>query len=136
MPYPDPLPSAGGRTVLVVDDEPVIRKLARAALGAAGFAVVEADDGDSAAEKIRRAVRPFDLVLLDLSLGEISGAKLIPMFRRETPTSKILVVSGSDPEEAEGFGVDGFLPKPFNKTSLLMTVWRILSLLPSPPEHE
>ena len=114
------------RFLLVVDDEPVIRMIARTCLTTAGFAVAEAEDEASAYEAIQKAVTPFDLILLDLTLGETDGANLIPSFRRQSPTTRILVVSGLSAEEVEGLDADGFLGKPFTKKSLLLAVGQAL----------
>jgi DNA-binding response OmpR family regulator len=120
-----------GRPLLVVDDEPVIRMIARTSLTTAGFQVSEAWDQDSVFEAIRKADKPFDLILLDLTLGETNGATLIPSIRRQSPSTRILVVSGLGAEDAEGIGADGYLGKPFTKTSLLVAVWQALAKQPS-----
>jgi len=139
MPTPFPLPHAQltGRSLLIVDDEPVIRMIARTSLIAAGFVVVEAGDDVSAFDAIQKADKPFDMILLDLTLGGTNGAELIPAFHRESPTTRILVVSGLGAEEAEGIGADGFLGKPFTRTTLLIAVWQTLAPLPaSSPRDE
>jgi two-component system OmpR family response regulator len=132
-PYPMQSSQSTGHTLLIVDDEPVIRMIARTTLVAAGFAVVEAGDRESAFEAIQKAARPFDLILLDLTLGETKGVELIPQFRQKSPSTPILVISGLGAEEAEGTGANGFLGKPFTKTSLVVAVWQSLanSSLPS-----
>ncbi len=110
------------RSLLVVEDEPVIRMIARTCLSSGGFIVVEAGDEAGAYEAIQKAAHPFDLILLDLTLGDKHGADLIPRFRLQTPTTRILVVSGSGAEDVEGLDADGFLGKPFTKKSLLAAV--------------
>jgi DNA-binding response OmpR family regulator len=115
-----------GRSVLVVDDEPVIRMIARTCLTAAGFAVVEAGDEVGAFEAVQKAATPFELIMLDLTLGETDGADLIPRFRRQSPTTRILVVTGLGAEVVEELDADGFLGKPFTKKSLLLAVGQAL----------
>src|SRR4051812_10704425 len=100
-----PVPQA----VLVVDDEPMIRMIARAALTGAGFAVSEAGDSAEAREAVRTAARPFALILLDLTLGGEAGADLIPEFRSASPGSKVLVFSGIGEADPTELGADGFL---------------------------
>jgi len=119
------------RSLLVIDDEPVIRTIARTCLSTAGFAVVEAGDEVGAYAAIQNAANPFDLILLDLTLGETRGADLIPNFRRQSPTTRILVFSGLGAEEVEGLDADGFLGKPFTKASLLVAVSQALTKLPA-----
>src|SRR5580698_3006543 len=97
------------RFLLVVDDEPVIRMIARTCLTAVGFTVVEAGDRAGALEAIQKADTPFELMMLDLTLGETDGAELIPGVRRLSPTTRILVVSGFGSEVVEELDADGFL---------------------------
>ena len=59
--------------ILVVDDEPQIRRVMRVTLGAAGYLVADARSGEEALEKLRE--ERFDLVLLDVNLPSISGSK-------------------------------------------------------------
>ncbi len=115
-----------GRTVLIVDDEPVIRTIASTSLARAGFVVAEAGDADTAMERLRKASPRFDLVLLDLTLGAVNGADLIPLIRQQSPETRILVFSGLGHEDAEGIGSDGYLSKPFTRTTLMIAVWKAL----------
>jgi CheY-like chemotaxis protein len=129
-PFPLQHSEIAGRSILIIDDEPVIRMIARTSLVAIGFTIAEAGDSDSAFEAIQKAAKPFDLILLDLTLGETNGAELIPQFRQQSPSTRILVVSGFGAEEAEGIGANGFLGKPFTRTSLLIAVWQALATVP------
>ena len=97
----------------------MIRRVAQLALDGAGHAVLEAGDSASAAEMIRAAARPFDLVLLDRTLPDGEGTALIPLIRRNAPGTRILVVSGLGEMDASSVGADGYLAKPFTKSSLL-----------------
>jgi two-component system cell cycle response regulator CtrA len=133
---PAPLSPTPGRSVLVVDDEPVIRKVAQLALTGAGFAVAEAGDAASALAAVRSAANPFDLVMLDLTLPDGDGAAVIPDIRRLAPTTRVLVVSGLGHTDAADLGADGFLAKPFTKSSLLSAVQQAIATArptPSPP---
>jgi two-component system, OmpR family, response regulator len=114
-------------SILIVDDEPVIRRIAQLALDGAGHAVLEAGDSASAAELIRTAARPFDLILLDRTLPDGEGTALIPLIRRNAPGTRILVVSGLGEMDASSVGADGYLPKPFTKSSLLIAVQLVLT---------
>ncbi len=125
-PIPQHNSEVAKRSLLVVDDEPVIRMIARTCLTAAGFVVADAGDEASAQEAIQKATKPFDLILLDLTLGETHGADLIPYFRSWSPTTRILVFSGLGSEEVEGLDVEGYLSKPFTKKSLLSAVSQAL----------
>jgi two-component system OmpR family response regulator len=123
---PAPPPAPRGRSVLVVDDEPMIRRVVQLALCGEGHAVAEAENAAAAAEAVRAAGPPFDLVLLDLTLPDGDGRALIPLVRRHSPGTRVLVVSGLGESEASGVGGDGFLAKPFTKSSLLAAVGQAL----------
>jgi two-component system KDP operon response regulator KdpE len=115
------------KTVLVVDDDPTIRKLARLTLMMEGFAVSEAGDAAEALEIVSGTAQHFDLILLDLSLPGIGGADVIPQLRAHSPGSRILLVSGIAEEDAGDYGADGFLSKPFNRATLTAAVHTTLS---------
>src|SRR5438270_4924188 len=93
-------PAPAGRSALVIDDEPGVRFLARVVLEADRFAVAEAEDAAAARDHVRAAVRPFDLILLDVSLPDATGADLLPELRRLSPGSRVLVISGMPEDEA------------------------------------
>jgi CheY-like chemotaxis protein len=120
---PKPPPA---RSALVVDDEAVVRMIARTMLSAAGYAVSEAADSTAARAAVKSAGGPFDLIVLDLTLSAESGAALIPEFRAQSPASRILLVTGSSLEDAAGLGADGFLSKPFTRATLLAAADRVL----------
>jgi DNA-binding response OmpR family regulator len=86
-----------GATVLVVDDEPVVRQFLRRTLEAEGFHVEEAHDGGSALRLVQARTEPFDLVLTDLSMPQIDGRQLSETLRRYRPSVAVLCMSG-DPD--------------------------------------
>lgn len=106
--------------VLVIDDEPAIRRLLRTGLGAAGFQVVEAA---SAAEALRLiAAENPDVAILDLGLPDLDGVKLIGEIRA-TNAVPILVLSARDDEggkvAALDLGADDYVTKPFGMAELV-----------------
>lgn len=112
---PDSPPAAGdGPLVLVVDDEPQIRRYLRTALPVNGWRVREAADGAAALRDA--ATSPPDLVLLDLGLPDLDGLEVVRRLR-EWFTGPILVVSAREAEkqkvEALDAGADDYLVKPF-----------------------
>ncbi|HUD29910.1 MAG TPA: response regulator transcription factor [Novosphingobium sp.] len=109
--------------VLVVDDEPHIRRLILAALERADYAAVEAASGREALERLR-AERP-DVVLLDLGLPDRDGLELVPLVKREADTTLIVVSARDATEEkvaALDLGADDYLTKPFDTDELLARV--------------
>lgn len=107
-------------TILVVDDEPAIRRLLRNTLDRAGYAVVEAEDGRSALK--RAAIDHPGAVLLDLGLPDRDGLSLIPLLRAASD-AVILVVSAREAVDekvaALDLGADDYVTKPFDTAELL-----------------
>jgi two-component system, OmpR family, KDP operon response regulator KdpE len=112
--------SAPALRVLIVDDEPPIRKLLRMGLGTQGYDVLEAPNGKAALELL--AGKP-DLVILDLGLPDIQGHELLRMIRARNESVPIVVLSSRGDEagkvQALDFGADDYVTKPFGMDELL-----------------
>jgi CheY-like chemotaxis protein len=112
----------GFATVLVVDDEDMVRKLACMSLRRYGYEVLEAVDGKDALEVLASAPSLPAVVLLDLAMPVMGGDELLPILVEKYPSMKILVSSGYPEEEArKGFpfaSVAGFLQKPYTVMTL------------------
>ena len=112
--------SATPLRVLVVDDEPPIRKLLRMGLSANGYQVLEAPDGKTAIALLREAP---DLVILDLGLPDTQGHDLLRAIRANSESVPIVVLSSRDDEagkvQALDFGADDYVTKPFSMEELL-----------------
>ena len=116
----------GRGTVLVVDDEELVRRMAKAALERHGYQVVEAADGRSAIEVLKRHPGTISAVLLDLSMPVMSGDEALPELLRIRPDVKILVTSGYSEAETirlfHGQPVAGFIQKPYTSSQLANTM--------------
>jgi two-component system, OmpR family, phosphate regulon response regulator PhoB len=116
--------------VLVVEDEPPLQKLLAYNLEAAGFAVVQAFDGEEAQTLIDE--RPPDLVLLDWMLPQLSGLELCRRLRRRPGTAHLpiimLTARGEEPDRLRGLdtGADDFITKPFSPAELIARVRAVL----------
>src|ERR1700749_1401328 len=115
------------RQVLVVDDEPHIRTVLRGYLEAAGFAVTEAADGESAVQAARKA--PPDLVLLDIVLPGMDGLEALRQLRTFSDVYVILVTARA--EEVDklvglGVGADDYITKPFSPREVAARVNAVL----------
>ncbi|MBN9118537.1 MAG: response regulator [Planctomycetes bacterium] len=119
-----PQPSTGAQQprVLVVDDEPTVRMVARLMLERTGYVVEEAGDAAAAVARVRAAVRSFAVVLLDVTLPDRAGTELLPDLRNHAPGARVVLTSGKPEEEFPDHGADGYLPKPFTKEQLLAAV--------------
>ncbi|MBL6614614.1 MAG: response regulator transcription factor [Reyranella sp.] len=109
-----------GATILIVEDEPPIRRLLRTTLGAHDYRTLEAATGAEALSALRHH-RP-DLVLLDLGLPDIDGQELIGRIRSGSPVP-IVVLSSRGEEAAKvaalDSGADDYVTKPFGADELL-----------------
>jgi two-component system KDP operon response regulator KdpE len=106
--------------ILVVDDEPPIRKLLRMGLTTQGYQILEAPNGKAALELL--AQKP-DLVILDLGLPDIQGHELLKLIRAKNDSVPIVVLSSRGDEagkvQALDFGADDYVTKPFGMDELL-----------------
>ncbi|MEM8931267.1 MAG: PAS domain S-box protein [Acidobacteriota bacterium] len=117
--------------VLVVDDEPGVRYLARQVLETFGFAVITASDGREAVDRVLAEGDRIDLVLLDLTMPNMDGEQAFEAIRALQPELEILLSSGYDRSEImERFTshqIGGFVQKPYEIEELLSEVRRALS---------
>jgi CheY-like chemotaxis protein len=88
-------PTRHESAVLVVDNEPVMRRFVRRSLEAKHFHVEEAKDGESALALIQARAEPFDLVLTDLSMPGIDGRQVSETLARYRPSVAVLCMSGN-----------------------------------------
>jgi two-component system, OmpR family, KDP operon response regulator KdpE len=109
--------------VLIIDDEPPIRKLLRMGLGTQGYRVIEAADGKSALDLVRE--KP-DLIILDLGLPDMQGLELLRTLRARDESVPIVVLSSRADEVAKvqalDFGADDYVTKPFGMDELLARI--------------
>ena len=112
--------SAAPIKVLVIDDEPPIRKLLRMGLSTQGYEILEAPNGKTALEKL--AEEPA-LIILDLGLPDIQGHELLRTIRARNEAVPIVVLSSRGDEagkvQALDLGADDYLTKPFGMDELL-----------------
>jgi two-component system, OmpR family, KDP operon response regulator KdpE len=110
-------------TILIVDDEPAIRRLLRTSLAANDYRPIEAENGRAALEAIRRE-KP-DLVILDLGLPDIDGLEVIRTVRATSPVP-IVVLSSRDDERGKvaalDLGADDYVTKPFGVEELVARI--------------
>jgi type II secretory ATPase GspE/PulE/Tfp pilus assembly ATPase PilB-like protein/ActR/RegA family two-component response regulator len=103
--------------VLVVDDDPVQRKLAKAMLEQSGFQVTEADDGDKAQALFDAGAEPYQLVITDLCMPKMNGDMLLTHIRQHHGPP-VIVLTGSEDGESEAriieLGADDYVRKPFD----------------------
>ena len=110
--------------VMVVDDEPAIRRFLRTSLRAEGYEIVEEETGEAALAEIRRRVP--DLIMLDLGLPGVDGLEVIRRVRGTGSTVPIIVLTSRTDEagkvEALDLGADDYVTKPFGVDELLARI--------------
>ena len=116
------------RKVLVIDDEDVIRQTIRKQLDGTGFEIIEAKDGEQGIELLNTLDNPLtvDVIICDIRMPKINGIEAIAYFRKEYPSTPIIVLTGyPDVTLATNLlkqGVTEYLTKPVDKQSLVEAV--------------
>ncbi|HEX2189945.1 MAG TPA: response regulator [Longimicrobiaceae bacterium] len=113
-------------TILVVDDEPEMRDVCRAALASEGYRVLQASDGVEALELLERHGSEIVLVVSDVVMPRMGGRELLWELSRRRPGLPVLLASGilNDPDASYGLEVApaAFVAKPFDPRALLDAV--------------
>jgi two-component system, cell cycle sensor histidine kinase and response regulator CckA len=121
---------AGRGAILIIDDEDVVRKAARATLEHFGFTVFEALDGRDGADLFSRLHDRISAVLLDYTMPHMNGHDVWRYIRRLRPDMRIIISSGFDQSDAmQNFSEEPdlhFIQKPYNAGALVRTVQTVL----------
>jgi two-component system, cell cycle sensor histidine kinase and response regulator CckA len=121
----------GSGTVLVVDDEPMVRDVAKAILQRLGLDVVLAGTGDEAVQRYSADPDRISLVLLDLTMPGLSGAETFRQIRQVRSAAAVVLMSGYREQEARnrfiGKGLVGFIEKPFSTEELVNAIQGVLA---------
>lgn len=132
---PDVTPMAedalrGTETILLVDDEAVLRQLGARALQSMGYQVRTADSGEEALDMYQKLGHKIDLIVMDLGMPGMGGHKAMKAILQINPRAKLVIASGySAMGRAKGAladGAAGYVAKPFWRTDLLTTVREVL----------
>jgi two-component system, cell cycle sensor histidine kinase and response regulator CckA len=139
-----PLPASresnptGTETVLLVEDEDGVRRLARQALESRGYRVLEASDGETALQLCREHNGEIDLLLSDVVMPQMGGRELRQKVAILNPQTRVIFTSGYTDDAVVRHGVlqaeSDFLQKPFTIHALLRKVREVLDRLPSPTD--
>ena len=123
------------QTILVVEDDPGIRRGLVDALDFAGYGVMETEDGPTAVQTALES--ELDLVLLDVMLPGMSGFEVLEQIREAHPTLPVIMVTalGAEEDRVHGLrnGADDYVVKPFSAKELLARVEAVLRRSPERP---
>lgn len=111
----------GQMKILVVDDEPAVRRSVSMVFEREGMEVISAAGGQEALDILQ--TRQFDLIILDVMMGDMDGFYVVDIMRRKKIHTPVLFLSGNQEEQSKILGIsmggDDYLTKPFNMTMLL-----------------
>ena len=111
------------QTILIVDDEPQIRRVMRTTLTSQGYSVIETKSGDEALEKLR--TERADLILLDVNMPGISGLETCRAIRRTSDVPIIMLTvrnTEKDKVQALDAGADDYVVKPFGAEEFMARI--------------
>jgi PAS domain S-box-containing protein len=129
LPVPPPVPARaaqGRETILVVDDETIVRQLAKAILERKGYTVLTAEDGLEALQIYEQQGDNIDLIILDLTMPRMNGRACYQELRKANPNINVILSSGYSADEAVQDLLDegtlGFIQKPYRVEDLTRAV--------------
>ncbi|HLJ92640.1 MAG TPA: PAS domain S-box protein [Gemmataceae bacterium] len=134
-PAPSPTAAGGHDTILLVDDEPMIRTLGQNILQSYGYQVLLAENGARAVEIFQRDWQKIDLVILDLTMPGLAGREAYELLIQINPQARVLFASGYSAEEIAQMPserVQGFVRKPYLPEELAHAVQVSLQKQQSP----
>jgi CheY-like chemotaxis protein len=132
-------PPGRSETILLADDNAMLRKLAATFLRRNGFQVLLAEDGQEAVEVYRKERDHIDLVVLDLIMPRLSGQDALRELRQTDPDIRVVFASGyadAQMDESQRAGVLGFVSKPYRERDLIQAVRTALDTPPARPSME
>lgn len=119
------------KRILLIDDDPSVRRVIRRLLESDGYQVLDAADGEIGLEMYRQ--EPVDLVITDVVMPNVYGLEVIRQLRRESSEVRIIAITGYAPSRltlARELGADLTLTKPVEMADLLKAVQKALNLVP------
>ncbi len=120
----------GGETLLLVDDEPIVREMWGEILAELGYHVLPADGGTEALAVLKERAGNVDLVILDLVMPRMGGRETFDRIRELYPNVIVLVSSGysenGEARELMTAGADGFIQKPYQIRQVMMKIREML----------
>jgi CheY-like chemotaxis protein len=120
----------GSETILLVEDEEIVRNLTRQILEGCGYTVIEAQNGIEALAISDKEIHEFDLLLTDVVMPQMSGSELVAKLKKKAPNLRVLFTSGYTDDEVVRHGVIeanmNFIQKPFSPKDIADKVREII----------
>ena len=118
----------GNSTILIVDDEDIVRRGAQMMLTRQGYRTVLASDGEEAIQRLVESTDGIDAVLLDLSMPGMPGAEVLQRVKQQWPNLPVVLCSGYLSDETPRIdGPDAIIPKPYSFRKLITTIADVTS---------
>ena len=118
-------------SILIVDDEHIIRDILKGTLTETGVTMFEAEDGNGALDIFKEKKDDIDLIILDVIMPGMKGDEVLRRVREIKRKVKVIVSSGYMSEEQreklKEYGVDGFLDKPFKDEDAMSIISKVLA---------
>jgi two-component system, cell cycle sensor histidine kinase and response regulator CckA len=128
---PEPLGASNGETIMLVEDEDVVRKLSRSILSELNYKIIEAGNGEKAVELAKSHPGEIHLLLTDVVMNGIGGQELARRIRKLRPGIKVIYMSGYTDDAIVRHGVlesaTNFIQKPFSPKVLTRKVREVLA---------
>jgi two-component system, cell cycle sensor histidine kinase and response regulator CckA len=129
-PAPEHEEKASTATIMIVDDDPIVRSVATHILEDAGYLVIAAEDGQMGVDIYGERGKDIDLVILDYVMPGMDGVETMREMLKLDPKVRVLTSSGhcakEDVAAFVSMGARGFLPKPYTRDNFLSSVRRVL----------
>jgi len=124
-----------GKKILLVDDNSTNRLVAKGLLSPKGVSIVECDDGDKAVNIMKEAsVGDFDVILMDIQMPVLNGYEATKLIRELGPgVGEVPIIAltadafDDDRKRAQGYGMEGYVTKPFKVDGLIDEIYRVLN---------
>jgi two-component system, cell cycle sensor histidine kinase and response regulator CckA len=131
------MPPTQGPTILLVDDEQLVREVAQRSLQLKGYPVITAASGAEGLERFQAFDREIAIVIADIKMPGLTGPEMVEEIRRTAPKVNVLFISG-DHEELPDWAREtcGVLHKPFTPAKLVSAVEECLGLAAAKPSTQ
>jgi CheY-like chemotaxis protein len=133
VPRPPSSSRDGTETVLLVEDEPSVRAIAKEILGRRGYTVLDVESGAAALDVVAGNPRPIHVLLTDVVMPKMNGVELASRVAALRPLIKVVFMSGYTADVLSGFDFkagQALIPKPFNGNALAAKVREVLDAPP------